>query len=170
MYLEQPEIEPAAPALAPAAMAVAPDVQPAAAVTGAAVRAKRIAAARSKRLAADDSPESLALARREQSLAPYARAVQAAQARLDRFGVLDRLQGGEDYARARERLDLVKSAYSKVEAALDERMPELIETARLKLAPPAAAPASVPAPRVSAGIELDPRHARRRAPVMELGE
>lgn len=121
-----------------------------------AARVQQQTAARAKRKAAYESPEALVLARREQSLAPYRRSLERAQARLDRFGFLDRVRDPEGFERARSYLEAARSANQKAEALLDQRSGEMLEAARRTFAPPVQAP--VPTSAAGPVIEIDPRH------------
>jgi multidrug resistance efflux pump len=167
MNLENPALEPgmtAAPMLPPAApvqgavdQAVPPEI---------AARARRAAMARAKQEAKAramreniDSPEALVLYQRAQSLAPYARALKAAQVRFDRVGVLDRLRNPEAYEHARTRLELARSVFGKVEAAIDDRQTEMLQKARLLFESRSESPVPQVSPAGSV-IEIDPRHQR----------
>lgn len=159
MDLENPALEPgmaAAPMLPPAAPVHAAVAQ--AVPASVAARAKQQAAARAKRQAVD-SPEALVLAKREQSLAPYVRAVQTAEARLNRFGVLDRLQNSQAYEQARTRLELARSAFGKAEAMLEGRQAQMLQDARRLFESRSESPVPQATPAGSV-IEMDPGHQR----------
>jgi len=133
-------------------------------------QAERQAAAQAERQAAMESPESLVLYKCEQSLAPYARALQSAQAQMDRFGVLGKLRGGDEFERARTRLELARSAYWKADAFLEDRQPQMLESARrlFEARAKSSLPMPKPLPAVN-GIELDPRHQRQPRPSQSIG-
>jgi hypothetical protein len=172
MDLENPALEPgmaAAPMLPPAAPAQAAVAQ--AVPASVAARARRDAMARAKQQATArakrqniDSPEALVLYQREQSLVPYARALQAAQVRLDRVGVLDRLRNPEAYEQARTRLELARSAFTKAEGVIEGRQAEMLEKARSLFESRSESPVPQATPS-GAVIEMDPRH-QRAAPML----